>query len=214
MQPKLVIAFDSLSDALFQVKVDHILASLSSNRNFPEPWPEPVPSLDQLNEAFSTYKDAYHASLTHDSVKIRQRKAARDALTVMLKQLATYLELVAQRDTEKLATTGFDQRRDTVRGIHGGILPAADDFRVGQGLKSGTAMLHVARLAGAKSYEVDIAQGDPSVEENWKFATTSGTGSHMLVEGLTPGQSYWFRVRAIGSDGAGLWTDPISLIVV
>ncbi len=214
MQPKLVIAFTTHSEADFQAKVGHILASLTNNPHFPEPWPEPVPSLAQLNEAYRVYLDAYHASLTHDSLKIRQRDAARKALIELLKQLVNYLELVAHSDTDKLSTTGFDLRRDTVRGIHGGTLPAPDGFRASHGPKSGTAMLHVARLAGAKSYEVQIAQGDPSIEENWKTVTTSATGSHMLIEGLTPGQTYWFRVRAIGSGGAGLWTTPVNLIVV
>ncbi len=214
MQPKLVIAFDPLSEAEFQAKVGHILASLSNNPYFPEPWPEPVPSLAQLNAAYMVYLDAYHASLTRDSQKIRQRDAARDALTDKLKHLASYLELVAHHDTDKLSTTGFDLRRDIVRGIHGGTLPAADKFWAEHGPKSGTVMLHVARVAGAKLYEVQIAQGDPSVEENWKPATISATGSHILLEDLTPAQTYWFRVRAMGSGGSGLWTDPISLIVV
>ena len=214
MQPKLVIAFDPLSEAEFQAKVGHILASLSNNPYFPEPWPEPVPSLAQLNAAYMVYLDAYHASLTRDSQKIRQRDAARDALTDKLKHLASYLELVAHHDTDKLSTTGFDLRRDIVRGIHGGTLPAADKFWAEHGPKSGTVMLHVARVAGAKLYEVQIAQGDPSVEENWKPATISATGSHILLEDLTPAQTYWFRVRAMGSGGPGLWTDPISLIVV
>ena len=75
-------------------------------------------------------------------------------------------------------------------------------------------MLHVTRLAGARTYEIQLAQGDPSLAENWKFATTSATASHMLVEGLTPAHTYWFRVRAIGSGGPGRWADPVSLIVV
>jgi hypothetical protein len=167
-----------------------------------------------LNEAYSIYLDAYHASLTRDSLKIRQRDAARKVLTDLLKHLASYLETVAHLDTDKLVTTGYDLRNNIVRGIYGGTLPAPSGFRAELGPKSGTVMLHVARLAGAKLYEVAIAQGDPSIEENWKPITTSATGSHMLVEGLTPAQTYWFRVRAMGSGGPGLWTDPVSLIVV
>ena len=101
-----------------------------------------------------------------------------------------------------------------MRGIHGGTLPATDKFWAELGPNSGKGVLHVARVAGARLYEVQTAQGDSSVEENWKAATTSTTGSHILLEGLTPAQTYWFRVRAIGSGGPGLWTDPISLIVV
>jgi hypothetical protein len=214
MQPKLVIAFDTLNEADFQAKVGHILSSLTNNPNFPEPWPEPVPSLARLNEAYSIYVAAYHASLTHDTLKTKQRVAARQTLTDMLKHVASYLEVIAHLDTDKLFTTGFDLRKDIVRGIYGGILPAPSGFKITHGQKSGSLILHVARLAGAKSYDVDMAQGDPTIEANWHHATNSATGTHILLEGLTPGQTYWFRIRGIGSGGEGVWTDPLSVIVL
>jgi len=72
-------------------------------------------------------------------------------------------------------------------------------------------MLHVARLAGAKSYDVQMVQGDSTIEKNWKPVTTSATSPHILIEGLTLGQTYWFRIRSSG--GEGVWTDPVSVIV-
>jgi len=51
-----------------------------------------------------------------------------------------------------------------VRGIYGGTLPAPADFKIAHGPKSGTLVLHVARLAGAKGYDVQMAQGDPTIE--------------------------------------------------
>ena len=51
-----------------------------------------------------------------------------------------------------------------MRGIYGGILPAPSGFKITHGSKSGSLMLHVARLAGAKSYDVQMAQGDPTIE--------------------------------------------------
>jgi len=112
---------------------------------------EPAPSSAQLNEAFKVYLDAYHASLTRDTLKIRQRDTARQTLTNLLKHLASYLEVIAHLDTDKLSTTGYNLRKDIVRGIHGGILPASADFKISLGPKSGTLVLHVARLARAKS---------------------------------------------------------------
>jgi len=47
----------------------------------------------------------------------------------------------------------------------------------------------------------------------WQHATTPATGTHILLEGLTPAQTYWFRNRAVGSGGEGVWTDPVSVIV-
>ena len=141
------------------------------------------------------------------------RKNSRDHLTDLLKRLTAYLEFVAQQDPAKLASTGYDQRKETVRPSHATTLPAPADLRVAHGNGSGILVIHVARLEGAKSYEVDIAQGDPSVEANWKHATTSVTSSHILLEGLTPGASVWIRVRGISSGGNGVWTDPLSVIV-
>ena len=213
MQSKLIVTFERLSEADFQAKVGFIIASLTNNPHFPEPWPDIAPALAQIKDAFAVYKDYYHASLTGDTVKIGLRKDARDHLTDLLKRLTAYLEFVAQQDPAKLASTGYDQRKETVRSSHATALPAPTDFRIAHGTSSDILDIHVARLEGAKSYEVDIAQGDPAVEANWKHATTSATSSHILLDGLTPGSSVWIRVRGIGSGGKGVWTDPINVIV-
>jgi hypothetical protein len=214
MQSKLIVTFERLSEADFQVKAGFIIASLTNNPNFPEPWPDIAPSLAQINGAFGVYKDYYHASLTGDTVKIGLRKDARNQLTNLLKRLTAYLEFVAQQDPAMLASTGYDQRKEPVRANHDAPLTAPTDFRIAHGVNSGTLDIHVARLEGAKSYEAEIAQGDPSVEANWKHATISATSSHILLEGLTPGSSVWIRVRGIRSGGKGVWTDPINVIVI
>ncbi len=213
MLSKLIVAFERLSEADFQAKAGFIIASLSNNPNFPEPWPDIAPSLEQIIDAFDVYRNCYHASLTGDSVKIGLRKNARDHLTDLLKRLTAYLEFVAQQDPAKLASTGYDQRKETARPSHPTTLPAPTDLKITHGTGSGILVIHVARLEGAKSYEVEIAHGDPSVEANWKHATTSATSSHILLEGLTPGSSVWIRVRGIGSGGKGAWTDPVNVIV-
>jgi hypothetical protein len=49
--------------------------------------------------------------------------------------------------------------------------------------------VRVDRLTGAGSYDVQTAQGDPKVEANWKHVLASTTSTHILLEGLTPGQT-------------------------
>ena len=93
-------------------------------------------------------------------------------------------------------------------------MPAPDDFRVIQGTKSGSLDVHVAKLSGAGSYEVQLALTDPDIESNWHHALSSINGSHILLETLTVGQTYWVRVRAISATtGAGAWTVSIKIIV-
>jgi hypothetical protein len=214
MQAKLIISFQRLSEADFQAKAGHIIASLTGNPHYPEPWPPQAPSLSRLNEAFEAYRVAYHASLTHDSVKIKQRNDARQTLADLFAQLAPYLEMIAQGDIDILASTGFDLRRDNQRGQNSGVLPAPTGLRVVHGPHSGTLIVRVDRLTGAGSYDVQTAQGDPTVEANWKHVLTSTTSTHILLDGLNPGQTYSIRVRGLNSGGNGVWADAVSVIVV
>ena len=78
----------------------------------------------------TTYLDNYHAALSHDRLKIALRNSARLVLTEQLKSLIPYLEMVAQGDTHILATTGYDLRKDLVRGGSADILAAPEAFRV------------------------------------------------------------------------------------
>jgi hypothetical protein len=181
MQPKLIVTLERFGDADLLAKADLILASLRGNAHFPEPWPAQVPSLTQIRDALGAYRSAYHASQTNDSLKIKQREATHDALVELLKRLAPYLELIAQGDTNVLATTGYDLRRDIVRGVNCGKLPAPSNVNIEHGPDSGTLQVSVRRVPGARSYEMQIAQGDPNVEANWKHAVSSGNSTHIRL---------------------------------
>ena len=213
MQPKLIITFDRLNEADFLVKAGVINSALTANPFYPEPWITQIPSLVTINAAFIAYQDAYRAALTKDTIKTALRDSLRTALTVMLKQLASYLEAVAQGDLSILATTGYDLRHDIVHSGSVDPLPAPEGFQVTHGTLTGTLNVQVSRLIGAGSYDVESTQGDPGIEANWKHVLSSKNASHMLLSNLTPGQTNWFRVRAIGSHGEGAWTDPLSIIV-
>jgi hypothetical protein len=184
------------------------------NARFPEPWPAPAPSLAQINAAFEVYRSAYRASLTHDTLKIAERNSARDALAGLLQTLVKYLEFVANDDESALQSTGFDLRRDAVRGDHAEPLVAPEGLKLKRGVIGGQVDVRVNRLPGAGSYEADIAQGDPNVDANWHHALTSTSSMHMLLRDLPAAQTFWVRVRGINAGGAGLWSEPASIMVV
>jgi len=214
MQAKLIVTFDRLSTSDFLVISGSIVNGMTNNSHFPEPWAGQGLTLVQLTAAYTAFEEAYHASLTRDTVKIAQRNATRQTLTDILKRLALSLELMAQGDVAALATTGFELRHDIVRTNSNELLPAPTDFRVTHGQLSGTFDVHVARLVGAGSYEVHIAQNDPNLESNWRHAISSVNSLHIIVTGLTPGQNYWVRIRGIDSNGGGVWSDPINIFAI
>ena len=213
MQAKLITAFDRLSVADFLAKAGTIVTALTANSYYPEPWAAQVTSLAQLSAAYNTYQEYYHASLSHDTKQINLRNNARDVLTTELKRLVTYLELVADADVNILMSTGYDMRKDPAHNPNNDLLPAPNDFRVTQGIKSGSLDVHISRLAGAGSYEVQLAKADPNIESNWQHALSSINGSHILLENLIVGQTYWVRIRGINSTGSGAWTAPIKIVI-
>ena len=115
MQTRLIVQFDQLNEAGFQAKADVIIRAMIANPHFPEPWPAPAPSTVSLTAALETYRDAVQACGTRDTVKIGQRKVAREVLTEMLRKLAQYIEFADRADAQALATTRFDLRRENSR---------------------------------------------------------------------------------------------------
>lgn len=214
MQAKLIIRFEHLSEPDFIVKAENIITSLTDNSHYNIPWPPQAPSLAELSLALKTYKDDYHASINRDTLKIAQRNKSRLALTELLKRLPAYLEFIAQGDTAILATTGYDQRKNTAYISANDILAAPSDFKVIHGIKKGSLNIHIAALTDAGSYEIQTADGDPTIEANWRHALSSLSSSKILIENLTPTLAYWIRIRGIGRNGSGAWAEPISIIVV
>jgi len=214
MQAKLIVTFDRLSSSSFLAKSGSIVACMNGNSHYSEPWAGQGLTLNLLNTAYTNFQDAYHDSLTRDTVKIAKRDVARQTLSDLLKRLALYLELMAEGDTAILASTGYDLRHDSVRNNSNELLPAPVDFNVTYGQLSSTLNINVSRLLGAGSYEIQITQGDPNIESNWQHALSSVKSTHILITGLIPAQIYWLRVRGFDSNGGGVWTDPISIMVV
>ena len=214
MQAKLIVTFDRLSAADFLAKSGSIVNAMTGNRHYQEPWAGQGLTLDNLKAIYAAFEEAYYASLTHDTLKIAQRDATRQTLTDLLKRLALYLELMSEGDTAQLATTGYDLRHDSVHNNSSELLPAPSDFKVTHGQLTGSINIQVTRLSGAGSYEIQITQGDPKIESNWQHALSSVTSTHILITDLNPGQIYWFRVRGIDSNGGGVWSDPMSIMVI
>lgn len=212
MQPKLIVAFNRYSEVQFQSLVRTILTSLRSNEHFPLPWPLPTPSLDELEADFSAYLDAVQAALTGDRVKIATRNERREALSDKLRRLAKYLELVAHGNAAMLETTGFELRRDTTRRGTPGIPDAPALLRIVAAVRRGRIEAAATEVLGAGAYEIQISQTDPALDDGWRHALTVLVPQRIVLDGLAPGAT-WLRLRAVGSEGYGAWSEPVSVVV-
>jgi hypothetical protein len=213
-QLRLITDFNRLNEADFYAKGGFITDSLTGNPDFPEPWSAPVPSLQQLRAAYEVYRNAYHAAQMRDRLRILERDEARQKLTRMLQQVAVYLDLVADGDLVKLSRTGFDLRREGGRpsGLPG-LLAAPQGLSISPGSRPGTLLLQATALSGTVSYyEIQINQGQPDNEADWRRSITVTSVRRVLIDELSPGQ-VWVRMRGINRAGNGDWSQPISLLL-
>ena len=59
-----------------------------------------------------------------------------------------------------------------------------------------------------------VTEGDPTLEEGWRYFASFTTCSRMEMAGLQPGKTYSFRIRGIGSKGPGPWSSVITMIAI
>jgi len=214
MRPRISTDFNRLKDAELLLKANTIIAAMTDNPNFPEPWPVQVPFLSTLKDAVASFQTAVQDALTRDTTRILLRDKAWEHLIHQLLDLVPFVEMIAKGDVNILMSSGFDLCKErTHTGSTRTSLEAPEGFTVKRSELEGELIAHVAKLQGAASYELQIAEGDPTVEENWHQHAIYTNGSKMVVTGLTPGHRVSVRVRGINAAGPGAWSDTVTLIV-
>jgi len=212
---ELKIDLNGLNDSEMIVRAQVLLSILSTHPAFQEgaPLPSMVPNLIRLRDATDKFREAYNAALTHDVVKVGERKSRRKDLHQIISSIGQFAVVLADGDPDELSKLGYEARRQ--RGsASNGPLGVLSSFTVRHGDHRGTMIGKVAREPGAGSYEVQVTEGDPTLEEGWKFKGVFLHCSRMEMNGFEPGKNYSFRVRGIGSQGPGPWSAVVSLFAI
>jgi hypothetical protein len=196
--------FSQLTDSALVTKVTFIIAQLTGNANFATP----NPTLAQLQTAL----DALTQALTIANPEAQKQAviAARSTLEQMLDDLADNLEQTASNDPVKLATTGYDLRKETT--------PTSDPLPVPQNLRlkltgvSGQVQLLFDPSQRAKGYQVQTTT-DPNGGV-WKDYDTFSSSRGITLQGFERAKDIWVRVRAIGPNNTKSgWSDPATILV-
>jgi len=178
----------------------------------PDPLPRGCPTRAELRAGLTAYSAAMHKAMDGSRSAIKDRIMKRDRLARMLKDIAPYLERTARaaNDLTILIRSGFDLQRPNTRTPSTGI-PPAPIITIQDGPISGSVIIHVKPLLrGVGSYQAEDAVGD----SNFTGTITLLTGSRIMLTGLAIAQWHHFRVRGIGTQGPGDWSDPIRRIVI
>ena len=172
-------------------------------------YPLPTPSLASVQTSLTGFQNALADAKDGGTAKTAQKNAVREVLVDKLRSLASYVQQECGGDLAALLSSGFDAGKAPTPA---GVLPAPQQVTLTQGELSGSLNLRGRPVANAGSYEAqkttDIAKAN-SWEPVGQF-----TAARMTLEDLTPGTTYWGRLRAIGSAGPGAWSEPVSAIAV
>ena len=193
------LAFTQLPDAELDEFAAGVITNLTGNASFPTP----AISLAALGTARTNFVNAMAAMAQGGTAATAAKNAARETLVGLLRQVALYVQGAADNDLTVLLSSGF---------------AAASTNRTPSPLEtpsivkilneaSTQLVLRVTPITNAKAYETRYS----TTPGQWQSGGISTQARRIVIEGLTPGTTYTFSVRAVGgSTGFSDWSDPVS----
>jgi hypothetical protein len=187
-------------------KIDTVKTAMTGNANFTTP----NPSLTALGTAGTTLRTKIAAIATAQAnlaTAVADADAAATAAMNLLNQEAAYVETTTGGDPVKIQSSGFD-----VASAGGPVhMTQVTNLSAAVGDSPGEIDLNWNPVSGAKSYEIQTST-DPNTPASWAFKDNS-TKSKTTLSGLTSASRIWVRVRAIGANEKGGWSDPAESVV-
>lgn len=199
---RLKSGFAKLRDEELEDKAQSVIASLTGNGALPVSNGARASVQEKLN--------AHRTALASTGLdRTAVIKTTRSALRRALEQLAHNLEAIPHVTNAQLATSGFDLRKAPIFSDEPVSEPV--NVRVKSTGTRGEVQVMCNAVVRAKAYQVqftlDLNAGP------WTDAGVFPSTRRMIISGLQRGRDYWTRVRAIGPKGAGVWSDPATIMV-
>jgi hypothetical protein len=195
------IGFGGYSDAEFQAFADSVEAKMLNNPNFPTPQP----TMAVVSAAIADFKSALANAKDGGSTKVKIKNQMRAALEAILKQLASYVELVAGDDDAMLSSSGFELSKTPTPA---GPLGPAQNVKV-QAVDKGELKLRCKANKLARTYKMAYKQVG---ETEW--TEIDSTSSRILLTGLQSGKEYVCRVLLVGTSPVRTYSEEVSCYVL
>ncbi|MGH2564794.1 MAG: fibronectin type III domain-containing protein, partial [Ginsengibacter sp.] len=124
-----------------------------------------------------------------------------------LHALGNYVLFTSEGDTVAAVSSGFTIAKQPTTSPE---LVAAANQKLDDGANAGELDFSFDKVAYAKSYMYQYTP-DP-LTENSDWESQVGTVRKVSFSNLESGKKYWCRVMAIGINGQGVYSEPISRI--
>jgi hypothetical protein len=177
----------------------HVATDLTGNANFTTPPVTPAALTTQAN-GFNT---AVSACVNGTPANTLAKNTLRAALIATLDQLATYVELTANNDPQKIVSSGFSLASTT----RTPQVPGVTSITAITNVAPGKLGLELAVADNAWAYVVEY-----TAQPGGAVKTATFTNPHdVVLTGLTSGTTYSIRVQVMGSGNQVTeWCAPVS----
>lgn len=194
------------TDAQLMQTAEQILSKMTQEATL---FPTPIPELSALETALVAFRDAATEAAYRDTRAIMVRNQKRKELVYVLKELAKYVDTVANEDDSIVLAAGFSVRK--AGGSYDGLVPKAQrPIAEPQQVGSGRVQLKTEPWAGARMYNFQYRPKGST--EEWESQLSSK--STCVLEGLEMFKEYEFRASYVGIDPTPNFSDTTSSYVL
>jgi len=193
------------SDPDLIVMVGGIVTSMTGNAHYPAP----APALPVISAALDEFAQAVANAADGGRTLTAIKNARRTALTTLVRQLATYVQLTCNGNMAVLISSGFPVQKPQRQSP--GIPTAPSNLVVKLGLRTGELDAVATPVPGAVIYNWQLSRED---EPTVVLQSAQTTAARNTFTGLMPGVIYRATVNAVSSAGPGNWSVPVARMVV
>jgi hypothetical protein len=195
------LRFNRLSAVDKASLAQHVIGKMTNNPHFPNP----TPSLANLSSAAKALADK-QAEMDGSKVKTEARNRAEDNLDKMMRQLQSYVSMIANGDRQIILSSGMDVRSPrTVRQKPG----AVTDITIKLSQFPGSIDIKWKGQGRNCVYRV-WATTNPQDNTSWKLLNST-TRQRITIDGLESGVVYYFRIVCFNSAGEGPHSEVYSI---
>jgi hypothetical protein len=204
MPLRITNGFEKLSDSDLLARANNIMSGMTGNASFATP----TPTLATFQTAIDAFENSLSVAQSGSNYDKAFKNEKRSAMIDVIHSLGNYVLFTANGDALVAQSSNFSIAKPPS--------PAPDvsqaaNQQLEDGENSGTLVYSFDRVPGAKSYVYQYAPEPLTNESKWQSQT--GTVKKVSFTNLDAGKRYWCRVVAIGINGQGVYSDPVSRIV-
>jgi hypothetical protein len=181
--------------------VQSVVTAMTDNPHFPTP----VPALSDVSAAVSALQTAETATLSRLKGAVVVRNDRKAALVVLMGELRSYIQKVADADPENgaaiIQSSGLPVRK--ARSLRPRV------FTARPGAVSGSVEVVAVAAARRASYEWEYSTDGG---KTW-IAAAPSLQAKTTIPGLPVASSVQLRYRAITKAGPGDWSQPLTIVV-